>query len=115
MPKTAIQQYLLDCLSILRLGLPVLVAQLGMIVVGFADNIMVGHYSTDALASASFVNNLFNLPIFCAMGFSYGLTPLIGALFTNGSPDRIGRGLSTGCCPIWVNRRICSPSSAPTS
>ena len=104
MPKNAIQQYLRDCLSILRLGLPVLVAQLGMIVVGFADNIMVGHYSTDALASASFVNNLFNLPIFCAMGFSYGLTPLIGALFTNGSPDRIGRVVRVG---LLVNLLCC--------
>lgn len=88
--------YLRDCAKIFRLGLPVLVSQIGMIVVGFADNIMVGHYSTDALASASFVNNLFNLPIFAAMGFSYGLTPLVGALFTNGRPDKIGQVLRAG-------------------
>lgn len=88
--------YLNDCAKIFRLGLPVLVSQIGMIVVGFADNIMVGHYSTDALASASFVNNLFNLPIFAALGFSYGLTPLVGALFTNGRPDKIGQVLRAG-------------------
>jgi len=88
--------YLRDCAKIFRLGLPVLVSQIGMIVVGFADNIMVGHYSTDALASASFVNNLFNLPIFAAMGFSYGLTPLVGALFTNGRSDKIGQVLRAG-------------------
>lgn len=88
--------YLSDCAKIFRLGLPVLVSQIGMIVVGFADNIMVGHYSTDALASASFVNNLFNLPIFAALGFSYGLTPLVGALFTNGRPDKIGQVLRAG-------------------
>lgn len=88
--------YLRDCAKIFRLGLPVLVSQLGMIFVGFADNIMVGHYSTEALASASFVNNLFNLPIFAAMGFSYGLTPLIGALFTNGRDDKIGQVLRAG-------------------
>lgn len=88
--------YLRDCAKIFKLGLPVLVSQIGMIVVGFADNIMVGHYSTDALASASFVNNLFNLPIFAAMGFSYGLTPLVGALFTNGRSDKIGQVLRAG-------------------
>lgn len=88
--------YISDCIRIFKLGLPVLVSQLGMIVVGFADNIMVGHYSTDALASASFVNNLFNLPIFAAMGFSYGLTPLVGALFTNGRADKIGQVLRAG-------------------
>lgn len=94
------QTYIRDCAKIFRLGLPVLVSQVGMIVVGFADNIMVGHYSTDALASASFVNNLFNLPIMAAMGFSFGLTPLVGALFTNGDPRRIGRLVKAG---VWVN------------
>lgn len=66
------------------LGLPILIGQLGNIVVGFADNIMVGRYSTEALASASFVNNMFNVAIFCLLGFTYGLTPLAGALFGNG-------------------------------
>lgn len=66
------------------LGLPILVGQLGNIVVGFADNIMVGRYSTEALASASFVNNMFNTAIFLLLGFTYGLTPLASALFGNG-------------------------------
>lgn len=69
-----------DYMAVLKLGLPILVGQLGMIVVGFADNIMVGRYSTAALASASFVNNLFNVAIFACVGFTYGLTPLVGAL-----------------------------------
>lgn len=68
--------------SIARLGLPILVGQVGMVVVGFIDNIMVGRYSTEALASASFVNGVFNTAIFACIGFSYGLTPLVGALFT---------------------------------
>ena len=68
---------------ILKLGLPILIGQLGMIVVGFADTTMVGRYSTSALASASFVNNLFNVAILATMGFSYGLTPLIGALLSS--------------------------------
>ena len=76
--------------EIIRLGLPILVGQLGMIVVSFADNIMVGHYSTQALASASFVNNLFNMAMFCCMGFTYGLTPLAGALFGRGEHKTIG-------------------------
>ncbi len=41
-----------------------------MIVTGFADTAMVGHYSTDALASAAFVNNLFNIPILAILGFT---------------------------------------------
>lgn len=76
--------------EILRLGGPLLLGQLGSIAVGFADNIMVGHYSTGALASASFVNNFFNVAVFCCIGFGYGLTPLIGALFSREKDYDIG-------------------------
>lgn len=86
--------------SILKLGLPILVGQLGMIVVGFADNIMVGRYSTEALASASFVNNLFNITIFCCIGFAYGLTPVVGALFSQKRSEDIGATMRTG---LWLN------------
>lgn len=67
-----------------------------MIVVGFADNIMVGHYSTEALASASFVNNLFNVAIFCCIGFTYGLTPIVGSYFTQKRHGDIGAAMRTG-------------------
>lgn len=77
------------------LGLPILVGQLGMIAVGFADNIMVGQHSTEELAAASFVNNLFNVIIFLCMGFTYGLTPLIGALAAGDNRRDIGRTLLT--------------------
>lgn len=86
--------------SIIRLGVPILIGQLGMIVVAFADNIMVGRYSTDALASASFVNNVFNVANFACMGFTYGLTPLIGALFTQKRFATIGTMIRTG---LWLN------------
>lgn len=75
---------------ILVLGLPILIGQLGMIVTGFADTMMVGHYSTEALASASFVNNVFNTAILACIGFTYGLTPLAGALFSKGQRGDIG-------------------------
>lgn len=82
--------------SILRLAFPLLLGQLGNIAVSFADNIMVGHYSTDALASASFVNNTFNVAIMAVLGFTYGLTPLIGAMYVRGDHDRIGRTVRLG-------------------
>lgn len=85
---------------IITLGLPILIGQLGNILVGFADTNMVGQYSTEALASASFVNNLFNVSIFACVGFTYGLTPLVGALFTQKRDYEIGSLLRTG---MWVN------------
>lgn len=82
--------------EIVKLGLPILVGQLGMIAVGFADNIMVGNYSTDALASASFVNNVFNIALMLCLGFTYGLTPLVGALYASKRQEDIGATLRRG-------------------
>lgn len=76
--------------ELVGLAVPILIGQLGMIVVGFADNIMVGRYSTDALASASFVNTVFNVIILGIIGFSYGITPLAGALFASRKSRDIG-------------------------
>lgn len=75
----------------LRLGLPIAVGQLGVIIMGFADTMMVGRYSTEALASASFVNNLFTLVTFLMMGYSYGLTPLVSASCGRGDYEEAGR------------------------
>ncbi|MDE6135645.1 MAG: MATE family efflux transporter [Muribaculaceae bacterium] len=82
--------------TIARLAFPLFLGQLGNIAVGFADNIMVGHYSTDALASASFVNNVFNVAILACVGFTFGLTPLMGALYARDEAGRIGRMVRTG-------------------
>lgn len=90
------KKYKQDYKQIARLGLPILVGQVGMIVVGFADNIMVGRYSTQALASASFVNGVFNTAIFACIGFSYGLTPLVGAFFSQKRYREIGGLVRSG-------------------
>lgn len=82
--------------KILRLGLPILAGQLGMILVGFADTKMLGMYSTAALASSSFVNNLFNVCIFACIGFTYGITPLAGALYGQQRKGAIGELLKNG-------------------
>lgn len=77
----------------IRLGVPIMLGQLGIIVVGFADNIMVGHHSTAELAAASFVNNFFNLAFIFGMGFSYGLTPIIGGLYAGKDYAKAGETL----------------------
>lgn len=84
----------------IRLGVPIMLGQLGIIIVGFADNIMVGHHSTDELAAASFVNNFFNLAFIFGMGFSYGLTPIIGGLFANKEYTKAGETLKNS---LFIN------------
>lgn len=73
-----------------RLGLPIVIGQLGIIFVSFADTFMVGRHGTEELGAASFVNNMFNLAIIFATGFSYGLTPVVGRLFGSGRQREAG-------------------------
>lgn len=73
-----------------RLGLPIVIGQLGIIFVSFVDTFMVSRHGTNDLAAASFVNNMFNLAIIFATGFSYGLTPIIGKLFGKGKKEEAG-------------------------
>ena len=72
------------------MGLPIVIGQLGIIFVSFVDTFMVGHHGKSDLASAGFVNNVFNLAIIFATGFSYGLTPIIGKLFGSGERRKAG-------------------------
>lgn len=76
--------------ELLRIGLPIILGQVGIILVSFVDNMMVGHYDTDAFAAASFVNNLFALVYVFGMGFSYGLTPLVTKAYTLGKRFKAG-------------------------
>jgi MATE family multidrug resistance protein len=76
--------------ELLKLGLPIVIGQLGIILVSFADTFMVGWHGTKDLGAASFVNNVFNLAIIFATGFSYGLTPVVGRLFGEGKHKEAG-------------------------
>ena len=51
--------------ALIFLGLPIVIGQIGVIVLGFADTLMIGHHST----------------IIFSTGFSYGLTPIVGGLY----------------------------------
>ena len=64
---------------------------------------MVGKYHTDALASASFVNNIFSVFFVLGMGFTYGLTPLVSSSFARGDQSRLGRLLRhSSLLNLWV-------------
>lgn len=79
-----------DYAPLVRLGVPIVIGQIGNVVLGFADTLMVGHHSMEELAAASFVNTMFTLVVIFSTGFSYGLTPVVGSLFGQGRKADIG-------------------------
>lgn len=73
--------------SILALGVPLIIGELGSICQQFADTMMVGHHSTEELAAAGFINSIFYFVIFLTLGMSYASTPLIASAF--GKKDNV--------------------------
>lgn len=78
--------------EILKIGLPIMLGQACVIILAFADNIMIGWHSVDELAASSFVNNVMNLFILTELGFATGMTPMIGA--DNGTGNIKGIGIT---------------------
>ena len=75
--------------AIFHLAYPIVIAQLGSILQGWADTIMVGQYGTPELSAAGFVNNVFNLCIYFLLGISYATTPIVGAFFSKGKYNKV--------------------------
>jgi MATE family multidrug resistance protein len=72
--------------SNLLLAIPVVISQLGHVLVQFADSVIVGHFAgTVSLAAVSLVNSIFSVMMVIGIGISYGLTPLIAQ--ANGKKD----------------------------
>lgn len=88
--KGFIANYMPRYRSLLLLGVPIILGQLGVIVMGFADTLMIGRHGTDELAASAFVNTIFNLVLIFSAGFASGITPVIGALFGRGDNRGVG-------------------------
>ena len=99
--------------SLLKLGIPVLVTQLGIIIVSFADTMMVGAYGLNELAASAFVNSLFLIAVVMLLGFAGGVTPIIGALYGKGDHKEGGLMLraallvNIGMSAIFIAVMVC--------
>lgn len=77
-----------------KLSLPLILTQLGQMVVVLADSAMVGQVGSEYLAAAAFANNIFVLLMFFGMGITLGITPLVGKLNGANKHEDIARILS---------------------
>ena len=88
-----LHRYRSDYRNLIALALPIIIGQLGGIITGLADTLMVGWHSTEELAASSFVNNVINAFIITGTGFSFGLTPLVGGELAQRRYWAVGRWL----------------------
>lgn len=62
-----------------HLAYPVMLSQLGHVMMGVTDSIMVGHIGSTSLAAVSLSNVIFNVILLFGIGVSYAITPLVAS------------------------------------
>lgn len=71
------KQYTSEFKTNITIAVPVMLGQLGHVLVGFFDNIMVGELGAPPLAAVSLANSIFFILMGLGVGFSFAMTPLI--------------------------------------
>jgi len=72
----------------LKLAYPVMLGQLGHVLVGFADSIMVGELGAAPLAAVSLANSMAFIAFSIGIGFTFAITPLIAEAHTSNNISR---------------------------
>lgn len=87
--------YINEYKHIIRLGLPITVAQVGFTLQGMADTLMLGQHNPSELAAAGFANSLLIMAQLLGMGFCMASVPTIGALYSQRRHQDIASELKT--------------------
>lgn len=88
----------------LKLATPVIISQLGQVLVQTSDSIIVGQFAgTVALAAVSLVNSIFILVLVIGIGIAYGLTPLISQENGRKNYEACGKLLASGLAINFIS------------
>ena len=74
----------------IKLAIPVSIGQLGHIMMGVIDSLMVGRVGTDQLAASALVNSLFFLVVVLGLGMTMAITPLVAIAKGRKDDDECG-------------------------
>jgi multidrug resistance protein, MATE family len=104
--RLSFSDYKADVIQSLQLAFPVMLSQLGHVLIGVTDNVMVGHIGTTELAAAGLANVAFNILMLFGIGVSYAITPLVALADGAGDKIRSGEVLRHGLIVNVVNAMI---------
>lgn len=85
-----------ELVELLRLAFPVVVVQVGMMLMGVVDTIMVGHVSPTDLAAVALGNLYFFSAVVFGLGTLLSLDPIISQAVGAGDRDAVARGVQRG-------------------
>ena len=84
----------------LILSIPVVIGQLGFMLMGFIDNLMIGDVSYVHLSAASLANSLFFFIMVLGIGIVMAITPLVAEVHAAGDEKKVRDFFQQG---IWVS------------
>ncbi len=87
-------RYRIDIKETFALSLPLIVGQVGQVLVLVADNIMVGQLGTQELAAISLGIAIFSIFFVVGLGISFALPPLVSEAFGKKDADKISSSLA---------------------
>lgn len=83
-----------------KIATPVMIGQLGHVMVGVADSVMVGQLGTVELASVGLANSIYIIFMVLGLGIAFGITPLVAK--ADGMKSKHLQGTLLGHA-FWVN------------
>jgi MATE family multidrug resistance protein len=87
----------------LKLAVPVMLSNLGHVLMAVSDNVMVGHIDAVSLAAAGLATVAFNVLLLFGIGVSYAITTLVAEAAGEGNEERIVLTLRHGLVVNVVN------------
>jgi MATE family, multidrug efflux pump len=88
-----------EAIAILKLGGPLIAAQLAQVSISFVDTVMAGNLSADALAAVAVGSNVWFLVVVICMGLLMSVSPSIAQLYGAGRFQEIGPCVRQG---LWL-------------
>jgi MATE family multidrug resistance protein len=88
-----------DVAAILKLGSPLLVANLALAGMPLADTLMAGHLGAHGLAAVAVGSSFYGLCMYCGLGVMTALSPLAAHAYGSGAHAQVGQYARQG---FWV-------------
>lgn len=104
--KRAYESYKKDLIETLRLSGPVIIAQLGLVLMGVIDNMMIGDIGYEYLSAASLGNSIYFIVAVLGMGITFAISPLVAEADAAGDIELCGLYLRQGIFASLISALI---------
>lgn len=100
------RRFFSEARTIIKLGLPVIGAQMSYVLMGMIDTIMAGNLSADDLAAIAVGGNIVIIPFLFGMGILMAVNPIVAQHDGAGNTGEIGRETRHA---LWLSQMIAIP------